>query len=144
MFQYAESLVVGCDPPSCCLLRGFLQQETLEQARQDTQLYTTPAAHTFEVLKDALNDQGRLTRPAMHRCLRQLRAMVHNQARHRENEKVKGAKGAVSEHTYSSAAAENVMNRLFDAVDVGNVGDVNFCEFASALSVSWRHCVNMH
>lgn len=64
--------------------------------------------------------------------------MVRNQARYRENVRLEGAKGVVSGHTYSSAAAENVMNRLFDAVDVRNAGDVNFCEFASALSVSWR------
>lgn len=70
--------------------------------------------------------------------------MVRNQARHREHERLDGAKGVVSEHTYSSAAAENVMNRLFDAVDVRNAGDVNFCEFASALSVSWRDRVTMH
>lgn len=95
-------------------------------------------AHTFGVLKDALNDQGRLTRPEVHRCVRQLRAMVREKARHRENESPEGDKGDVGEPTYSPAAAENVMNRLFDAVDVHNAGDVNFCEFASALSVSWR------
>lgn len=69
--------------------------------------------------------------------------MAHNQARHRENERLEGAKGVVSGHTYSSAAAENVMDHLFDAVDVRNAGDVNFYEFASALSVSWRDPENM-
>lgn len=92
-------------------------------------------AHTFEVLKDELNDQGRLTRPAVHRCVHQLRVLTHNGAQHEETESLGDGEELASEPNYNLDAAGGVMDRLFDAVDVRNVGDVDFCEFASALSV---------
>lgn len=94
-------------------------------------------AHTFGILKDELNDQGRLTRPAVHRCVRQLRVVTPNGTRDKETESPGDGEELASEPNYNLAAAEDVMDRLFDAVDVGNAGDVDFCEFASALSVSW-------
>lgn len=90
-------------------------------------------AHTFGVLKDALNGQGRLTRPAVHRCIRQLLETVLKTDRCGQTDE----KGVACETKHNSAAAEDVLDRLFDAFDVHNTGDVDFFEFASALSVSW-------
>lgn len=95
-------------------------------------------AHTFGVLKDALNGQGRLTRPAVHRCVRQLRETVRNKDRRGEAESLVGGKGVAGASEHNSAAAKDVLDRLFDAFDVHNTGDVDFYEFASALSVSRR------
>lgn len=125
--------------------RPFLsfKQETLEQARQDAQLCNASVAHTFGVLKDELNGQGRLTRPAVHRCVRQLRAMTHNGAQHDETENLGDGKEVAGDPNYNPAAAEDVMDRLFDAVDVRDAGDVDFCEFASALSVRLLGCLGV-
>lgn len=93
-------------------------------------------AHTFGVLKDALNGQGRLTRPAVHRCVRQLRETVRERDWRGEAKTLLDGTSVASEPEPNSAAAEDVLDRLFDAFDVHNAGDVDFFEFASALSVS--------
>lgn len=113
-------------------------QETLERARRDTQLCNASVAHTFGVLKDALNGQGRLTRPAVHRCVRQLRETVRKKDRRVETKSLVDGTPVAGEPNHTSAAAEDVLDRLFDAFDVHNEGDVDFFEFASGLSVSWR------
>ncbi|CAM9990495.1 unnamed protein product [Scytosiphon promiscuus] len=100
---------------------------TLDQARRDTGLCNTPAACSFEVLQNSLNERGRLTRPAVHGCVRRLRSTAHNG-------REKSDRGVIGENNYTTAAG-NVVNRLFDAIDVRNVGDVDFREMASALSV---------
>eukprot|EP00903_Cladosiphon_okamuranus_P015661 g14463.t1 len=109
--------------------------ETLERARRDTQLCNASVAHTFRVLEDALNDQGRLTRPAVHRCVRQLHQTMRKKDRHVETESLIDGEGVADESKRNSAAAEDVLDRLFDAFDVHHTGDVDFFEFASALSV---------
>ena len=55
-----------------------------------------------------------------------------------ESESLVDAKVVAGESKHVSAAAEDVLDRLFDAFDIHNAGDVDFFEFASALSVSWR------
>lgn len=113
-------------------------QETLERARRDTQLCNASVALAFGVLKDALNGQGRLTRSAVHRCVRQLREPARNSDRRGETEGLADGKGVADESRHNSAAAEDVLDRLFDAFEVHDSGEVDFFEFASALSVSWR------
>eukprot|EP00752_Nemacystus_decipiens_P007742 g6921.t1 len=109
--------------------------ETLERARRDTQLCNASVAHMSGVLKDALNDQGRLTRPAVHRCVRHLRETVRRNGWRGEANSHVGGKATAGEPKHNSDAAEDVLDRLFDAFDVYNEGDVDFFEFTSALSV---------
>lgn len=113
----------------------ILTQGTLEQARRDAGLCATSVVCSFEVLQNSLNDRGRLTRPAVHGCVRRLRSTLHNEAHHRNIKRQDSNRGVCGENIYTPAA-EDVVNRLFDAIDVRNVGDVDFRELASALSVS--------
>ncbi|CAM9950802.1 unnamed protein product, partial [Ectocarpus sp. 8 AP-2014] len=107
--------------------------ESLEQARRVTRLCNTSVAQVVGVLRDFVNDGGRLARQSVHQCIRRLRTVIENESRVRET--VGEYEENARDQSYSSAAAHHVINRLFDAVDVHNAGDVNFCEFASALSV---------
>ncbi|CAM9385209.1 unnamed protein product [Ectocarpus sp. 4 AP-2014] len=107
--------------------------ESLEQARRVTRLCNTSVAQVVVVLKDFVNDGGRLARQSVHQCIRRLRTAIENESRLRET--VGEYEENARDQSYSSAAAHHVINRLFDAVDVHNAGDVSFCEFASALSV---------
>ncbi|CAM9111919.1 unnamed protein product [Ectocarpus fasciculatus] len=109
--------------------------ESLEQARRVTRLCNTSVAQVVGVLKDFVNDRGRLARVAVHQCVRRLRTAIENETRDRDTESVGEYEEHARDQSYSSAAADHVINRLFDAVDVHNAGDVNFCEVASALSV---------
>ncbi|CAM9311953.1 unnamed protein product, partial [Hapterophycus canaliculatus] len=107
---------------------------TLERARRDTGLCNTSVVCSFKVLQKSLNDRGRLTRTAVHGCVRRLRSIVHNEAHQGDLEKKKGHRIVGGAKSYTPAA-EDVVNRLFDAIDVRNVGDVDIHELASALSV---------
>lgn len=127
-----------CVPQFFVPLSRLIRQETLERARRDTQLCNASVAHTFGALRDALNGQGRLTRPAVHRCIRRLRETVRIKDQREETEGLVDGNEVTGESKHNSAAAEDVLDRLFDAFDVHNVGDVDFFEFASALSVSRR------
>ncbi|CAB1112380.1 unnamed protein product [Ectocarpus sp. CCAP 1310/34] len=107
--------------------------ESLEQARRVTRLCNTSVAQVVAVLQDFVNEGGRLARQSVHQCIRRLRTAIENESRVRET--VGEYEENARDQSYSSSAARHVINRLFDAVDVHNAGDVNFCEFASALSI---------
>lgn len=62
---------------------------------------------------------------------------MRRKGRRGETESLVDGNGAADESKHNAAPAEDVLDRLFDAFDVHNAGDVDFFEFASALSVSW-------
>lgn len=82
-----------------------------------------------------MNDGGRLTKLAVHECFRRIRAMMDDEAQYTETKSLELGEGKGD----GLAAAEHVMDGLFDALDVCQTGTVDFCEFASGLSVRPKH-----
>lgn len=67
----------------------------------------------------------------MHKCFRRIRATMENATQYSETKNLELGE----ERGDGVAAAELVMDGLFDALDVCQTGTVGFCEFASGLSV---------
>ncbi|CAM9219015.1 unnamed protein product [Laminaria digitata] len=102
----------------------------LDQARQCTQLHSVSFARALGICKEVVNDGGCLTRLAVHKCFRRIRATMDHAAQHNETNTLDLAE----QGSDGVAAAERVMDGLFDALDVCQTGTVGFCEFASGLS----------
>lgn len=124
------ALLNGGGFPPCCVVFGLLQTH-LDQARQCTQLYKTSFARALGICKEVVNEGGRLTRLAVHKCFRRIRATMDNAVQSNETKNLE----LVDERGDGVAAAERVMDGLFGALDVCQTGTVGFCEFASGLSV---------
>lgn len=72
----------------------------------------------------------------MHRCFRRIRPIFKSETLHEEKEGM-GVESGPNGGNNSVAAVEDVINYVFDALDVNHAGQVDFWEFACGLSVSF-------